>query len=449
MVTKKSFAAGKFFTSQKEELQKTLDDFNSNHKLDYNITSRAIVAPHAGYTYSGQLAFDTFSYLDKTVKNIFIFAPTHKKTVNNLALCNCDDFETPLGNIPVNKDIQEEIIEKFSCEYSEEAFEEEHAIEVQLPFVKYFYDDIQIIPILVGNDDVQKTFKIIQHYYPDKENAFVISTDLSHFLKLEEAMKVDVLTARMIEDKNIRGFRFEQACGAVPLCALTQFTLENNFSLIRVGLYDSSKSTGDTSRVVGYGGWLVAECEKNEFIRDNFAPKIIDVVKKTIDAKLSGKSEINITTYLPYPPILDSDCACFVTLEIDGNLRGCIGSVLAHSPLMIDLIKNSYNAAFADPRFQPLTREEFEHVTITVSLLSHPMPIQFNSEENLLEQLRPNIDGVIIKDKNYQALYLPEVWEKIPDKKLFLQSLKQKAGMPKDYFSDTFEAFRFTSIVIK
>ena len=441
--------AGKFYPSQKEELLENLQKFKNNRKDDYNYFSRAIIVPHAGYMFSGQLAYNGFSYLNRTVKNIFIIAPTHHKSVNNLALADYEEWETPLGKISANTNIQKEIIEKFACEYSEDAFSQEHAIEVQIPFIQFLFENVKIVPILVGNDDAEKVLKIIKYYYKNPQNAFVISSDLSHFLKIEDAKKIDTLTARMIEDNNIQGFRFEQACGAVPICALTEFSNHENYSLIRVGLTNSGLTTGDTSKVVGYGSWFLYEGEKNDFIENNFAPKILDIVRKTIDAKLSGKSEVNITNYLPYPPILDSDGACFVTLEINGQLRGCIGSVLAHTSLLIDLIKNSYNAAFADPRFAPLTRDEYDKTDISVSLLSAPKPINFKDEEDLLNQIQPNIDGIIIQDKGKQALYLPSVWKQLSEPKMFLNSLKRKAGLAPEHFSQTFEAYRFKANYIK
>ena len=449
MTVKNTFAAGKFYSSDKEELINQLKNFEKNHKCDYYVSSRAIIVPHAGYQYSGQLAFDGFSYLDKNVKNIFIFAPTHRKSVNNLALSSFDEFETPLGNISINKKIYEELINDFECEYSDEAFAQEHAIEVQLPFIQYFYNEIQIIPVLVGNDDVEKTEKIIRRYYQNPKNAFVVSSDLSHFLKEEDAIKVDMVTAGMIENYNLRGFRFEQACGAVPVCAVSDFAGQKQFSLIRVGMTNSGRITNDSESVVGYGSWFLYEGTRNEFIEKYFSPKIISIVRKTIEAKLNGKSEINITSYFPYPPVFDSTGAVFVTLELNGQLRGCIGSPVAQTSLLIDLIKNSYNAAFSDPRFSPLTKDEFDNITVSVSLLSNPQKMEFKDEEDLLNKIRRNIDGIIIRDGENQALYLPSVWKQLPDKKTFLNSLKQKAGLSADYFSKTFEAFNFTANYIQ
>ena len=129
-------------------------------------------------------------------------------------------------------------------------------------------------------------------------------------------------------------------------------------------------------------------------------------------------------------------------------MRGCIGSIIAHKPLIDDLILNAHSAAFRDPRFTPLTQQEFEHTDISVSLLSAPEKIEFDGEEDLLDKIKPFEDGIIIRDGNYQAVYLPIVWEQLPDKREFLNSLKIKAGLPENYFSETLQAFRFKATKI-
>ena len=110
---------------------------------------------------------------------------------------------------------------------------------------------------------------------------------------------------------------------------------------------------------------------------------------------------------------------------------------------------NAKNSAFNDPRFNPVQKEEVGQLKIAVSILSEPKPIKFTDENDLLNQMRPNIDGIIIKDGNYQAVYLPSVWEQLPDKKEFLNTLKIKAGLNPNYFSKTFEAYRFETVYIK
>jgi uncharacterized protein len=146
-----------------------------------------------------------------------------------------------------------------------------------------------------------------------------------------------------------------------------------------------------------------------------------------------------------YPPHLAAPGACFVTLEIDGQLRGCIGSLIAHRPLVVDIAHNAFAAAFEDPRFDALTSEEYPRLTKHLSILSKPAPMSFTSEEDLLAQIRPNIDGLILSDNGYRGTFLPSVWEQLPEPKEFLQHLKMKAGLPPDYWSDTIKVERYTT----
>lgn len=428
--------AGTFYPKSKEELLSQIEEFEKNNKKYYEYSSRAVIVPHAGYDYSGQLACEGLSCFNKDVENVFIFAPAHRVFVEGCVLSGFDAFSTPLGEVEVNQTINKELQEKFECTVFNEAFKDEHAIEVQLPFLQRDLKFFKIIPILIGRQTLDKVVKIISHYWKDKKNGFVISSDLSHFLSAPDAQKVDSLTAQMIEEADIAQFNPEQACGSVAVCALGKFAHENEFSLIRVGLTNSGKVSGDNSRVVGYGSWLLYEGAKNTFIKKYFSDFVLDVCRQSIETK--GKFQPS-----DYAPVFDELGACFVTLELNNHLRGCIGSILAYESLIDDLIKNAYNSAYEDPRFAPLSKEEFYNIKIEVSLLSAPVKMKFEDEQDLLFQIVPFEDGLIIKDGRYQAVYLPSVWEQLPEKKDFLNSLKQKAGLPRDYFSETFEAFRF------
>jgi len=150
-----------------------------------------------------------------------------------------------------------------------------------------------------------------------------------------------------------------------------------------------------------------------------------------------------------FPENLRKQCACFVTLETNGTLRGCIGSLVACQPLIEDLVNNAHAAAFCDPRFFPLTRAEYSQISKHISLLSKPEPMHFTSEQDLLRQLRPGVDGLILSDKGYRGTFLPSVWETLPTPELFLKHLKQKAGLPMDYWSDTISVERYTAEVIE
>ena len=143
------------------------------------------------------------------------------------------------------------------------------------------------------------------------------------------------------------------------------------------------------------------------------------------------------------PAELQQAGACFVTLEINNQLRGCVGSLEAHRPLAEDVARNAYNAAFRDPRFPQLTDKEYPDVTVKLSLLTAPTPMQFNSEEDLVNQLQPNIDGLILKEGFQRGTFLPSVWEQLPSPQEFLNRLKQKAGFPLDYWSNKIEIERY------
>lgn len=444
MKTKPSAVAGKFYSSNPKELSAHLALFKKNRGLNYEYKSRAIIVPHAGYYYSGQMANEGFLCLDKSVKNVFIIAPPHYVGVRNAVLSSFYKWATPLGEIEVNQGINDDLVKQFGCEFEDDAFENEHSVEVQVPFIQTYLPHARIVPILAGHSH-EKIKEIINHYWDDPENAFVISSDLSHFLTTQEARKIDNLSAKMIETKEMENFNPQQACGAVGVTALVDFAKSKGYSLIRVGMVNSGDITGETSRVVGYGSWFLYEGEKNEFIKKYFSQFVINTCKKSILSYFK-KEKIMLEKI---PPLFEGEGACFVTLEKNGELRGCIGSIIAHSPLIDDLVKNAQNSAFSDPRFPPLKEEEFDELSIDVSLLSAPEKMNFEDEADLLQQIRPFVDGIIIKDGNYQAVYLPSVWEQLPDKVIFLDSLKIKAGMTPKHFSKTFEAYRFTTAYIK
>lgn len=146
-----------------------------------------------------------------------------------------------------------------------------------------------------------------------------------------------------------------------------------------------------------------------------------------------------------YPETLRPLRATFVTLEIGGQLRGCIGALAAYQPLIQDVAAHAYAAAFEDPRFAEVRADEFPQLDIHISVLSPPEPLQFASEEELLAQLRPGQDGLILHFHHCRATFLPAVWEQLPDPYVFLTQLKQKAGLPLDFWSPELRAERYTA----
>lgn len=436
MYTKKPSVAGTFYPNSKDKISLLVSDFKIS-TLEYpQFSSRLVIVPHAGYIYSGKTAFLGLSKLNKEVRNIFVLAPSHKVYFHGIAVSNFDNFETPLGNVEVNREIVNDLYRNYNCKRNDDAFKSEHAIEVQLPLLQSIFQEFKIVPIVIGDSTPQEVENIISRYYDDKTNAFVISSDLSHFLHDKDANKLDEHTADMIESKEINGFMYKQACNSIGILGAVKFAKKNDYNFIRLDMHNSSQTTNDKDSVVGYGCWVLSESSVNSYIKNNYS----EFVKKTCMESIKNNGK-----YYPEncPDVLKQRGACFVTLEKQGMIRGCIGSIVPYRRLIDDIIQNAKSAAYSDPRFEPLRESEMSDIEIKISLLSIPSEINFKDENDLLEQIVPNKDGIIISDKNYRAVYLPSVWEQLPDKKEFLNSLKQKAGLHANHFSKTFKAYRF------
>jgi AmmeMemoRadiSam system protein A len=157
----------------------------------------------------------------------------------------------------------------------------------------------------------------------------------------------------------------------------------------------------------------------------------IQIAKTAIEEHFSG-IRMDQSAYLSAYPELSLQKASFVTLTLDKQLRGCIGSIIAHRPLIDDLISNARSAAFHDPRFSPLSKDEFSKISIEVSILTDPLEVEYQNRVDLAQIIRPNIDGVILRLGNYQATFLPQVWEELTDFESFFTHLGVKAGLGSD-----------------
>ena len=454
-MNKKTSYAGSFYPESPDELNNLLESFKEIQTFDYK--SKAIIVPHAGYVYSGHAAMAAFQHLEAS-ENFFIIAPSHHEDFNNIALPEFTYFETPLGNIEVNNKLIAEIAEKFPSIVADEVFENEHSIEVQLPFIQNLFmphkqnavdfvknlkklgKKIRIIPILVGNCDYRLISDLISTYW--ENSSFIISSDLSHYYTQQQCRQIDTYTATVIETGRIEFLEQQQACGLIGIKGLVDFANNNECAMIRAEMYNSGDISSDKDKVVGYGSWFMYEDSRNDFIETYFSKYVLKTAKASIIAS------INQEEFIPHkiPAVLTQFGASFVTLKLNGELRGCIGSVYPTKPLILDIIDNAKNAAFQDPRFEPLTVEELEGLEISVSILSAIERIDFKDERDLLSKIHPH--GIILVERDKRAVYLPVVWEQLPDKEIFLNSLKEKAGLPPNYFSKTIEAYKFDAIEI-
>lgn len=446
--------AGSFYPEKPEELTNLLNSFKQESQTNYK--SKAIIVPHAGIVYSGHAAMAGFQHLEPN-ENIFIIAPSHHESFNNIAFPEYTYFDTPLGSLEVNNRLINELAEKFPCIIANEIFDNEHSIDVQLPFIQnLFCPHIQnamdfvkgfkkrkfkIVPILVGNCDYRLVSDMISANW--ENSSFVISSDLSHYFTQQECRQIDTYTATIIETGKLDFFQPQQACGLACIKGLVDFANNNDCTMIRAMMYNSGDISQDTSKVVGYGSWYLYTNSRNDFIEKYYSKYVLDVAKQSIVASIRGEE------FIPHdiPPVLTEYGASFVTLKLKtGELRGCIGSVYPTKPLILDIIDNAKNAGFQDPRFEPLTVEELPNLQLSVSILSSIERINFKDERDLLSQIYPH--GVILAEKDRRAVYLPIVWEQLPDRAVFLNSLKEKAGLAPDYFSRTLEAYKFEAAYI-
>lgn len=445
--------AGSFYPDKPEELTNLLNSYKQESQTNYK--SKAIIVPHAGIVYSGHAAMAGFQHLEAN-ENIFIIAPSHHESFNNIAFPEYTYFDTPLGSVEVNNRLIKELAEKFPCIIANEIFDNEHSIEVQLPFLQNLFcphiqnaidfvkgfkkKKFKIVPILVDNCDYRLISDIISANW--ENSSFVISSDLSHYFTQAECRQIDTYTATIIETGKLDFFQPQQACGLSCIKGLVDFANNNDCTMIRAMMYNSGDVSNESDKVVGYGAWYLYTNSRNDFIEKYYSKYVLDIAKQSIISSING------VEFVPHdiPPVLTEYGATFVTLKLDGELRGCIGSVYPTKPLILDIIDNARNAAFQDPRFEPLTIEELPKLHISVSILSSIERISFKDERDLLSKIYPH--GVIIAERDRRAVYLPIVWEQLPDRAVFLNSLKEKAGLAPDYFSRTLEAYKFDAAYI-
>lgn len=454
-MNKPAVFAGTFYPEKPEELTNLLESYKQEIQVEYK--SKAIIVPHAGIYYSGYAAMAGYQRFEAS-ENIFIIAPSHHHNFNNIALPKYTYFDTPLGSVEVNNRLIKDITEKFPCLISNEVFDNEHSIEVQLPFLqnilcpqvqnaidfvkglKKLGKKLRIVPILVGKCDYRLISDLISTYW--ENSSFVISSDLSHYYPQEECRQIDTYTATIIETGKLEFFQRQQACGLAGIMGLVDFANNNDCSLIRAMMYTSGDISRDTAKVVGYGSWFLCTDSKNDFLEKYYSKYILNVVKASIIAGLNNED------FIPrdIPSVLSQYGASFITLKRNDQLRGCIGSVYPTKPLILDLIDNAKNAAFQDYRFDPLKPEELDNLQVSVSLLSSIERINFKDERDLLSKIYPH--GIILAERDRRAVYLPIVWEQLPERDVFLNSLKEKAGFHPNYFSRSMEAYKFDAIYI-
>ena len=388
---------------------------------------KALVVPHAGYIYSGPVAaaaYDQLAPARGIVRRVVLLGPVHRVPVRGLAIPTAEAFSTPLGQVKIDHAALASVRELPQVLASDAAHLQEHALEVQLPFLQRQLGEFALAPFAVGDASVAQVAQVLERLWGGPETLIVISTDLSHYHAYARAREIDGATLERIA-QFATDLDHEEACGATPLNGFLASARERNLSIRLLAACNSGDTAGGKGQVVGYSSFALYE-PGTEVSSTEAGKTLLAIARSAIEAKLYGSAR---TVDAPW---LRQVGATFVTLTRDGALRGCIGSLEAARALGTDVAENALAAAFRDPRFPPMTAAEWPNVRVEVSLLSAPKPMRFADEADLLAQLKPGEDGVILEFGGRRATYLPQVWESISDKRLFMRELARKAGLGDD-----------------
>jgi len=419
--------AGMFYPAAPRELAREVDDMLA-HSAAGGLAPgfpKALIVPHAGYVYSGSVAAEAYDRLRPArgiVHRVVLLGPCHRVPVRGLALPEASAFATPLGQVPIDQGAVASLAGLSQVVVSSAVHAEEHALEVQLPFLQRVLGEFSLVPLAVGAATPEQVAEVIDRLWGGAETLIVISSDLSHYHPYEEARAIDRGTARAILDFST-DIDHEQACGATPVAGMLLAAKRHKLNVELLDLRNSGDTAGGRGRVVGYAAFAFWDGATS--FGEEHGRTLLDIARNSIEAAL-GVSKLKL---LPDEPWLKQERATFGTLTQNGRLRGCIGSLEAHRPLGEDVRHNARAAALSDPRFPPLAREELASTRIEVSLLSTPKQLAFGDHTELIAQLRPGEDGLILEYGEARGTFLPQVWDSLPDPEQFVAELKRKAGL--------------------
>ncbi len=422
---------------------------------------KAIIGPHAGYIYSGAVAARAYARLAAArgkISRVVLIGPSHYVAFQGLAVDSAQAWTTPSGTVLLDTGAIAALRRLPQVTELEAAYAREHALEVHVPFLQQVLGDFRLVPIVAGNAPPEAVAAMFDAIWGGPETLIVVSTDLSHYLDYDACQRMDVRTAAAIERFDIDAITPTGACGAVPTRGLLLAARRRGMTIERLDLRNSGDTAGPRDRVVGYGAWALharethareTTVDEDDKAIEALGPGMIQLVRTGIALGFDTGRPAEINPTVPLPPRLAAPGAAFVTLRRNGMLRGCIGSAVAMRPLIVDVVHHAFNAAFRDWRFPKLALDELAGLELSVSVLTAPVPMAFADEADLLAQLRPGSDGLIIEDSSRAALFLPSVWQEVREPRQFLTLLKLKAGMAATHFSPAFVARRFRSIEVK
>jgi len=262
--------AGQFYPDDPAELDQMVSGYmqEAAGRAPQNAAPKAIIAPHAGYVYSGPVAASAYAALAPLrgkIKRVVLLGPSHRVGFRGIAASSADAFRTPLGDIPADANAISLAVELLpDVGYLDEAHAQEHSLEVHLPFLQKELGEFSLLPFVVGQAEPEDIAALLELYMADPDTLIVVSSDLSHYHSYDTARQIDHETAHRIEDLDYRHISSDQACGASPLRGLLLAAQQHNLTPVAVDLRNSGDTAGDKSRVVGYGSWLFYPAEHRQ-----------------------------------------------------------------------------------------------------------------------------------------------------------------------------------------
>ena len=488
-VVRPATQANRFYTGNARELSEEVDSFLALHRNDakYNNVA-AVIVPHAGYYFSGNVAASAYMAIDakKQYKRIFLLGPSHHEWLDGASVnTEADYYATPLGNVKVDHETavfltntnRTNNTNNFSntdgmdsvFRYRPEAHDREHCLEVQLPFLQRMFKEVPpIVPIVISTNDYDKLKRlshVLKPYFTD-ENLFVISNDFSHYPSYEDAYEVDAKTGKAVESGDVEEFiatinanarsgkrnLHTSACGEFAIITL-MLMLDGQYEVKHL-MYQNSGDIDnhDHSRVVGYHSFAILRKDSNssgltrtntDFSLSAEDKKMLkDIALQSIVDSLNGKSVSVCESPLQKYPMLNKKCGAFVSLHKHGHLRGCIGHFGEDYPLHEIVAEMARAAAFEDPRFMPVTRDELNDLDIEISVLTPMRRIQS------LDEFELHRHGIYIKKGYRSGTFLPQVADEVNwTKEEFVGHCSQdKAGLGWDGWRDA-ELYVYEAIV--
>lgn len=437
---RKPAVAGYFYPAEASELRNEIGRLLAAAPQIAAPAPKALIVPHAGYVYSGPIAAQAYARLARTagrIRRVVLLGPAHRVAVRGLALPQASRFATPLGEVALDQEAMAALSTLPQVVASDAAHAQEHSLEVHLPFLQTVLGEFSLVPLVAGRATPAEVAGVLERVWGGPETLIVVSSDLSHYLPYDAAREMDADSVQRMLRLDAR-LDHEQACGATPVNGLLAFASTRGLDAELLDLRNSGDTAGDKSRVVGYASLAFYEIAPREPSHEERGETLLAAARSAIGDRF-GATPLSLRN----EPWMLEPGASFVTLTLDNDLRGCIGTLEAHRPLLEDVQHNAVAAAFRDPRFAPLSSREFAKIRVEVSELSKAEPLAFESESHALSLLRPFEDGLILEYGHHRGTFLPQVWESLSQPEHFLAQLKRKAGLPVDFWHDELRLSRY------